>query len=187
MKKIILSAILVMGLALSANAQENVLYKGGMVANLGVGIPQMDEGYKPTLPPISASWEYGVAEFGRPGSIGVGAYVGFWGYKDEASISGLQSVAHKYFNTVIGARAAYHFTLVKGWEIYAGGVLGAKIKSEKLEADGVFTGSSDAEVEVGFGYQAFAGTRFLFSDSVGAFVEAGYGVSYATAGLTFRF
>lgn len=188
MKKIILSAILVIGLAISASAQENVLYKGAMVANIGVGLAQIDNDYyTTTLPPISASWEYGVAEFGRPGSIGVGAYAGFWGYKDEVSVGGVQSVASKYFNTLIGVRGAYHFTIVNGWEVYAGAVAGAQIQSAKVEADGLFSGSSDTDSEVDFGYQAFLGTRFLFSQTVGAFIEAGYGVSYATVGLTFRF
>lgn len=176
MKKLFLTAILAVACVFSATAQENVLSKGTSIASLGVGFTTVSHG-KLTFPPVAVMYEYGVADFGRPGSIGVGAYVGMYGshYNDFYKYS--------YFYTPIGVRGAYHFTIKNNWEVYGGAVLGAEITSSSWKVDSV----KSSDTSVGFMYSIFAGTRYMFTDSIGAFLELGYGIAYATVGISFKF
>ncbi len=80
MKRLILTAALVLTCILTVSAQENVFTKGTHIASLGIGLPILSSTYRSTIPPVSASYEMGIVDFGRPGSIGVGGYMGFWGY-----------------------------------------------------------------------------------------------------------
>ncbi len=183
MKRLILTAALVLTCILTVSAQENVFTKGTHIASLGIGLPILSSTYRSTIPPVSASYEMGIVDFGRPGSIGVGGYMGFWGYKYKSSYEGHSS--YRYFNTLIGVRGAYHFTIIDNWEVYAGAVLGLDLSSHRFKNIDGQTVSGDTHL--GFGYQAFAGTRYMFTPSLGAYAEFGYGISYGSIGITFRF
>lgn len=165
MKKLFFTAILTVACVLSAAAQENVLSKGSSIVSLGIGLPETSA---LSLPLIAATYEYGVADFGLSGSVGVGASVGIYGYADNGILI-----------TPIGVRGAYHYTVKNNWEIYGGAALGIEL----LTFDYLY----GTDTDVDFMYQVFAGTRYMFSNSIGAFLEFGYGVSYATIGVSFKF
>ncbi|MCK9347202.1 MAG: hypothetical protein M0P40_08870 [Bacteroidales bacterium] len=185
MKKIILSAILILLGVFTLSAQDNivpnVMTKGTNMGSIGIGLPIISPGYRMTIPPIAAFYEVGIVDLGRPGSVAVGAHVGFWGYKIK---TGFDQVNYKYFNTLFGARGAYHFTIMDNWEVYAGTVFGIKLESERFTSG---IESTTAHTHVKFGWQLFAGTRYMFTPSLGAFVELGYGVTYGSIGVTYRF
>jgi len=185
MKKAIISALFILSAFFSVSAQDNVVPNvvttGTNMGSLGVGIPVIAPGYRMTIPPINAFYEVGILDFGRPGSVAVGAHVGLWGYKIK---TGLDQLNYKYFNTLFGARGAYHFTIIDKWEVYGGAVLGIKLESERFTAG---TESTAAHTHVKFGWQVFAGTRYMFTPSLGAFVELGYGATYGSIGATYRF
>lgn len=167
MKKTILAIIVIMTCALTAQAQENVLGKGTTIANIGVAYG--NNLHDINIPPIALSFEHGVAEFGRPGGIGVGAFVNFFAYSGNS---------YNYMQTPIGVRAAYHFTIVDNWEVFAGTGMGASIESWNRNTD------------VYYFHNEFIGTRFMFSHGFGAYVEAGVSNSYGyngAIGVTFRF
>ena len=179
-KRLILTGALLLTCIFTVSAQENVFTKGTHIASVGIGLPIFRATYRSTIPPVSTSYEMGIFDFGRPGSIGVGGFVGFWGLKDKVLYKG--EVSHRYFHTLIGARGAYHFTILDNWEVYAGAVLGLNIRSTKE------SGHADSRhTHLGFGYQAFAGTRYMFTPSLGAYAEFGNGISYGSIGITFRF
>jgi hypothetical protein len=185
MKKTIISALFILSSFAALSAQDNVVHNvmttGTNMGSLGVGIPVIAPGYRMTIPPINAFYEVGILDLGRPGSVAVGAHVGLWGYKIK---TGLDQLNYKYFNTLFGARGAYHFTIIDKWEVYGGAVLGIKLESERFTAG---TESTAAHTHVKFGWQLFAGTRYMFTPSLGAFVELGYGATYGSIGATYRF
>jgi hypothetical protein len=91
----------------AGNAQPFVT--GDKAVNVGLGIGSTlysGLGYTGGLPPLSASFEYGVTELG-PGVLGVGAYFGIASYKWEDTYSGT-TYGWKYSNTIIGVRGNYH-------------------------------------------------------------------------------
>ena len=73
--------------------------KGTNMGSIGIGLPIISPGYRMTIPPIAAFYEVGIVDLGRPGSVAVGAHVGFWGYKIK---TGFDQVNYKYFNTLFG-------------------------------------------------------------------------------------
>ncbi|MDD2539307.1 MAG: hypothetical protein WC377_09140 [Bacteroidales bacterium] len=185
MKKTIISALFILSVVFSASAQDqtvtNVMTTGTSMGSVGIGLPVFAAGYRMTIPPVTAFYEVGILDLGRPGSVAVGAQVGFLGYKIN---TGFSEVYYKHFNTLFGLRGAYHFTILNNWEVYAGTVLGIRIDSERF-SPGV--GSATTHTHLKFGWQILGGTRYMFTPSLGAFVEAGYGFTYATIGATYRF
>lgn len=185
MKKVILSTIVILSGIFSLSAQDkvvqNVMTKGTSMANIGIGLPVLSSNYKITFPPLNVFYEVGIMDLGRPGSIAVGAHVGFWGYKIKTDFD---QVKYKYFNTLLGLRGAYHFTIINNWEVYGGTILGIKLESERVK---VGSESTKADTFVRFGWQVFGGTRYMITPSLGAFAEFGYGFLYGSIGITYRF
>lgn len=187
MRKTIISALFILSVVFSASAQDNVvpnvMTKGTSMGNVGIGLPVITSTFRTTIPTISVFYEMGILDLGRPGSVAVGAHVGFWGYKYKDSWAD-QYINYRYFNTLFGLRGAYHFTIIRNWEVYGGTVLGIKLESNR-HSDGF--GNTTAHTHVKFGWQLFAGTRYMFTPSLGAFVELGYGATYGSIGATYRF
>lgn len=98
MKKAFLTTLLILSVFLSLSAQNDVLpnlmTKGTNMGSLGIGLPAIGGGYSMTIPPISAFYEVGILDFGRPGSVAVGAHAGFWdtGTKPPLEITMLLTV-----------------------------------------------------------------------------------------------
>lgn len=71
MKKIILSAILILLGVFTLSAQDNivpnVMTKGTNMGSIGIGLPIISPGYRMTIPPIAAFYEVGIVDLGRPG------------------------------------------------------------------------------------------------------------------------
>ena len=187
MKKIILSTFLILTGFFTLSAQNDVLpnlmAKGTNMGSLGVGLPVIGAGYRMSVPPISAFYEVGILDLGRPGSVAVGAQAGLWGYRYKTSI-GDYDATYRYFNTLVGLRGTYHFTILENWEVYGGAVLGLKLESNRHKDN---VGTTVSNTHVRFGWQVLGGTRYMFTPYLGAFVEAGYGFTIATIGATYRF
>ena len=92
---------------------------------------------------------------------------------------------------MIAARGAYHWDVLnkKNAEIYAGGIIGIRIHSYTFS-------SNDPDPDYNYrlsqgsaytAYSLFAGARWYFADHVALFGEVGYGISYLTGGLSFKF
>lgn len=167
MKKFVLGVLALLGTTGLAQAQD-VFGKGDKMINLGLGLGSSFGSL--SLPPISASFDYGVADNlinGDNGSISVGAQVGFAG--------------SKYANIgLVGARGAFHYQFASKLDTYAGLMLGYNYVNWKTGYDASFY-SYDS-----FGYNVFIGARYFFTDKIGAFAELGYGIAYTTLGATFR-
>lgn len=187
MTKKIIAFILVItcGAVMSIQAQ-NLFSKGDKVVNVGIGLGSYygGDGYKSSIPPISASFEQGIVDglLDGKGSIGVGGYLGYTANKWETTV-GSSSYGYKYSYIIIGARGAFHYQFVDKLDTYAGLMLGYNAVSSSAFGEDSNFGSPTAS---GIGYSAFLGGRYHFSDKLAAFAEIGYGISALELGISFR-
>ena len=146
------------------------------------------DGYKFSgFGPAFISYERGVTD-----NIGVGGSVSFSSYGAKWNQDGgSQTYAYSYRWTTLSilARGYYHFNVRSDkFDPYAGVGLGfLKYGYKWTSTDPGFDEASNS-VSLGtpFGYQIFAGARYMFSDKVGGYAEVGYGVSVMNFGLTFK-
>jgi len=168
MKKFVLGVLALLGTTGLAQAQD-VFGKGDKMINLGLGLGSSFGSL--SLPPISASFDYGVADNlinGDNGSISVGAQVGFAG--------------SKYANIgLFGARGAFHYQFAPKLDTYAGLMLGYHIAS--VSETGYYGNSL---VGSGFDLGVVLGARYFFTPRIGAFTELGYSLPYWNLGVTFK-
>ncbi len=147
-------------------------------------------------PAFSLSYEQSLKKRIGPGYIGVGAYAGFqtaryrYNYYNDNN-GNYYYYEHKYNYTMIAARGAYHWDVLnsKKAEVYAGAVIGVRIQTYTYT-------SNDPDpkyynrLNEGAAYPAyslFAGARWYFAGHVALFGEVGYGISYLTGGISFKF
>lgn len=183
MKKYGLTLILGMGallLTLSTSAQNTpakCFDKGSGIINLGIGLGTTlySSGYSGAFPPVSISYEKGIAN----GRWGVGGYLAHTGAR-----YGEKPDYWKFSYTVIGVRGDYHFYTTDKLDTYGGIILGYDIVSDKWhgEGDGDSYKASGSEVI----FAPFIGGRYYFGDHIGVFAELGYGIAWLNLGLAFN-
>lgn len=187
MKKI--TAVLVVFLFLGGmlHAQESTFGKGDKVVNVGIGLLSglyTGSGYTSKMPPISASFEYGILDDVLDvGSIGVGGYLGYASAKWESSWGG-DTWGWKYSNFIIGARGSFHYPLVDKLDTYAGILLGYDMVTVKdigaIQSGYTANGSSGV-------FSAYVGGRYYFNDKFAAMAELGTGIAYLNLGIAIKF
>lgn len=162
------------------NSDQQTFGLGTKVVNvhLGIGSTLYSSGFKGTFPPISISYEQGIAD----GKWGVGGYLARtaakWGYGGDF---------WKYSYTTIGARGAYHFYNTDKIDAYGGLMLGYNVVSSK------WTGDSDDDYKdykassSGLGYALFVGGRYYVADHIALSAELGYGIAILNIGASFKF
>lgn len=198
MKKITLTLLAAVALTLGTSAQS--FQKGQLDLNLGLGIGNRyfagTTGWSNVIPPMGASLEYGVTD-----KISVGGYLGYTGAKwsfTGTEFTGTGFTTSSYTDTyswrlyILGVRGAYHFTdLIQNdkVDLYGGVMVGTAIAQSKYSTTSKVTGHTGVESSSagGFSYNLFLGCRYRFTDHIGVFGEVGYGISYLTAGLNYKF
>lgn len=168
---------------LTTKAQYPTFIKGDKVLNLGFGIGGYgSSGYKVTLPPLSASFDYGLKDnILDKGAVGIGVYVAFGSYKQSDYNN---SSYWKYNKTVIGVRGTFHYPFVDRLDTYAGMMLG--YKSESWRWNGVGTGGSKSEGK-GPAFSLFVGGRYYITDNIAALAELGVGICVLNLGFAIKF
>lgn len=189
MKK--LALVLFTATLLASKAKAQFFEKGTNVISAGVGLGGSfgSYSYGSQTPALSLQYERGVWDIGGPGVISLGGYAGVKSYKYSGS-SGPYSYSEKWNYTVIGVRSAYHYNGISNEKVdlYGGLMLSYNILSYKFKDNGgsssIYRGGSYGS---NVGFSAYAGARYLFTENLGAFAELGYGVSYLTLGLAYKF
>ena len=184
MKKLFVLALAAV-LCLGLNAQ--IFSKGDKVGQIGIGIGSYigGSGYKTTIPPISGSFEYGIVDGLLDGkaSIGVGGYLAYTANKFEVPLlDSSHGFKNNYF--ILGARGAFHYQFIEKLDTYAGLMLGYHIVSGKYFGDGPSMNNAAASA---FGYSAFIGARYYFTEQFAAFAEVGYGIAALELGIAMKF
>lgn len=181
MKKTILFIISV-ACFLPCSGQEILLPKGKVMASAGYGVIFLG----PQTFPVSI--DIGVWDNGKRASLGAGLSIipfyesHFVGYQDGR-------ITLKTTGSCITPQATFHFTLIKKWEIFAGGGAGLYyLKQTKLTTDTPDGTLVKPEVTHDYSFQvhAYAGTRVLFGNHFGLYLQADYPF-VAHIGLSWKF
>lgn len=172
-KKVLAAAFIFAATAGVAQAQE-VFGKGDKALNIGIGLGSTISGT--TIPPLSASLDFGVADNlinGNNGSISVGGLLGYTGASNDF-------VTAHYM--IFGARGAFHYQFVDKLDTYAGLLLGYRYASASYKSDFISGSVGASELTLG----GYLGARYFFTPKIGAFAELGYSIAYANVGVTFK-
>ena len=189
-KKFLLLVAVFAFLGMTAKAQD-VFRKGDIVGNVQIGLGAYSN-YTIGFPPTSLSVDVGAFDKlikGENGSIGIGGYVGFGSYRHRVVEMGVEH-KHSVMRMCFGARGTFHYQFVGNLDTYAGVMLGAYTNNHKdviTQNDVDVTIREVRSSSVNFASSVFAGVRYYFSDSFGVSAEAGYGLTYLSAGITFKF
>ena len=174
-KKVFLAALALIGSVSLANAQE-VFHKGTTAINAGIGLGSYYNSL--SIPPLSVSLDYGVADNlinGNNGSISVG---GFAGYAASSYSSSVYKTTYSYIS--LGGRGAFHYQFAPKLDTYAGLMLSYDIVSSNYDAFANYIKGSRVD------WSIFLGTRYYFTEKIGAFAELGYGFYNLNLGVTFK-
>lgn len=158
-------ALVALGLSISTSFAQTYS-KGDNLLNLGIGL---GGGFGT---PIGFSYEHGFSD-----KISGGVYASYSSEEMPVWTSTL-----KWTYILAAARASYHFDFgVENLDPYVGVILGYNAASSK------WTGSSFPTAKAGgVIYGGHAGARYFFSEKIGVFAEAGYGVGTLNVGLAFK-
>lgn len=167
------------------NAQ--VYQKGQQDLHLGIGLGTTlyGSGYRSLIPPINVSYEKGITD-----NIGVGAYLGY--ASARYNYDGLNNLDYhwRYTNIIIGGRGAYHYDLFKEprLDTYAGLMIGFNVSKASFHSDNSALNEDDftAPSTGGITWSGFLGARYQFKETLGAYAELGYGVSWLNLGLRLK-
>lgn len=161
-KKIIGALVAVMAFfSLNANAQ-NVMDKGSSILTIGAGITD-------NRIPLSVAFDHGVVGnlFGSPdASLSLGGMLG-------------TSFGNGYNGLFVGPRVGLHYHFIPQLDTYFSLMLG--LEAGKYSSNGVSTDWS-----TDFDWGTHVGARYMFTHNVGAFLELGYGYSFANIGIAFK-
>ncbi|MBN2699243.1 MAG: hypothetical protein JXR52_10505 [Bacteroidales bacterium] len=191
MKRITLIVLIALFSLTQLSAQEPSFLKGDKVLNVGIGLGStLYTGiyYKTTIPPISASLEWGIVDFEEPvlekAVVGIGPYVGFASYKWEYNYLGA-NWGYRYTNIIFGARGTFHYPFLDKLDTYTGLLIGANIvsSSEFGNIDPLYNYS---QASSGLAWSWFLGARYYFTESLAAMLELGYGISYLNIGIALK-
>lgn len=146
-------------------------------------------------PAITLTYEQAYPKKLGPGYLGVGALLG---YKTASSrYDNYYYQGNKYYfenrwtYTMFAARAVYHWDGLNAYnaEVYGGAILGFGVSTYSYKTDGndpdVAIYKKSGGVYPIFG--VFAGARWYFVPKIALFGEAGYGISFLNAGVSFKF
>lgn len=183
MKKFI---ILLVTLAAYTASDAQQFVKGTNMLSAGIGLGSSLGGfsYGSQSPALSIQYERGVWEIGGPGVISLGGYAGRKSYKYSGS-----GYTEKWGYTIIGVRSAYHYNGINSdkFDVYGGVMLSYNILNYKYKSSNGTNIGGNGNYGSAAGFTLYVGGRYFFSPNVGAFAELGYGVSYLTLGLAFKF
>ncbi len=148
---------------------------GSQRLHLGVGIGSgyVGSGLKMGVPPVHASYEYGISD-----KIGVGGLIGYTSASADLAFFG----EAKYSYLIIGARGNYHFLNTSQYDVYAGAMLGFNRASVSFENEGGLFGI-EPEAESGVIFGAYVGGRYNISEKFTAFAEVGYSIAWVSVGV----
>jgi hypothetical protein len=173
------------------------------IINVGVGLAASryyssyrGRGYSHrSSPAFSLSYEQALMELG-PGYLGIGAYTGFHTFYSRYQYYYNNGNNHYYYenrwnNFVVAARAAYHFDELnfENGELYGGLMVGLRFHTYSYETNDPDP-NKNYYYSGGSAYLAssvFIGGRWYFGKRVALYGEVGYGISYGTLGLSFKF
>ena len=216
MKKSMVFLFAIMGsmVSVSALAQKNNQKSSGgkcfdentHLINLGIGFGNSyyafnhNNGYESGRTPVFLlSYEQPLRNKVGPGYIGVGGLFAFQNAHERYNYDYWYNSGyvryydrHNWNTYVITGRATYHWDglIADKAEVYGGSLIGVRINSYSYSTnnkDPYYPINSRDEGSVYPVITVFAGARYYFAPNVAVYSEIASGVSFLSAGLTFKF
>lgn len=183
MKKLI---FVVVALAASTTLYAQQFQKGTNILGAGIGLGSSlgSFTYGSQSPAISLQYERGIWDIGGPGVISLGGYAGTKSFKYSG-----EGFTEKWGYTIIGIRSAYHYNGIKSdkFDVYGGVMLSYDILNYSYKDDNGNSINGRGNYGSAAGFTLYVGGRYFFTPNIAAFAELGYGVSYLTLGVAFKF
>ena len=170
------------------SSTETPFHKGSKSIGLLVGLPLSYNyygSYTP-LPTLGITYDQGIKDNLGPGNLGVGGVIALNSATYRYSTGNYKAYWRNY---IIGVRGTYHLTLLADknnkFDPYAGVTVGLRIYDYK---DTYYTSRSIYNYNSVYPIiGAFVGAKYHFSKAFGAFVEAGYDISFVRGGICINF
>ncbi|MBL0343370.1 MAG: hypothetical protein IPP71_22420 [Bacteroidetes bacterium] len=191
MKRILLLILATALTTISAVAQKTntTFAKKDNVLGIGFGIGGVYgfSGFSSQSPAFGLQYDRGIVELGMGGVIGVGGFVGYKGFVNKIETGG-DTYKGQWNVLIIGARGTFHYDLfeVKNLDTYAGTMIAFHVVNEKEDYPNNVFVTSTSHSNAAYA-SIFAGAKYYFSPQVAGFGELGYGVSWLTLGMAFKF
>jgi len=183
MKKVI---FILLAVTITSTLCAQQFIKGTNVLSAGIGLGSSLGSYSGSSqsPAISVNYEKGIWDIGGPGVISLGAYAGTKSYKYSIS-----DYSEKWNYTIIGVRSAYHYNGIKSdkFDVYGGVMLSYNILKYTFKDNAGNDLNRAGNYGSGTGFTLYVGGRYFFSKELAVFAELGYGVSYLTVGVAYKF
>lgn len=185
-RKLYLPALIaVMGL-LTARADAQAFEKGTNHICIGLGIggyfTYASYGDYTSTPTFFASFDHGLVDDVGPGTIGIGAFLGYKSSSYTYDYFGYNWKG-KWTDLVFGARGTYHIPLDNdNLDLYGALSLGIYLESYKFTSNDPIDPSYDTHASNAY-YAFSVGGKYMFSDNFGVFAELGYDVAWIKAGI----
>lgn len=163
---------------------------GSNVINGGVGVlgGLSYAGYSnlKSTPAINLYYERGFKELG-PGKLGIGGGFEYKAISSEYS-AGTSNYKATWTYSILALRGTYHpdFAQTGKFDGYGGLSLGYAILSYSDDFYDKFPTAKPSYPSYVY-TSFFVGGRYYFTDKIGAYGEAGYGLTYLKLGLAFKF
>jgi hypothetical protein len=156
-------------------------------AGIGLGSTIADYTYGTQSPGFNVTYDRGFWEAG-PGVISLGGYAGIKDYK-YGYVSNGYAYSEKWDYTVVGVRAAWHFTGldIDNLDLYGGLMLAYYALSYSYSDNQGNSGGSLGNYGNTVGVSVFAGARYYFAGNLGAFGELGFGANVLSLGVSYKF
>ncbi|HVO75124.1 MAG TPA: hypothetical protein VMT35_13935 [Ignavibacteriaceae bacterium] len=176
--KFLLGTFFILSVLSNSLHAQGAYQKNMEILNAGLGTGLYGIYGSSDFPPISVGLQYGVHE-----KISVGGLLGY-----SSSSYGYLGLNWSYSYFFIGARGEYHLVypqvdIPKNLDLYGGLTLGFNIVTVSEPSQRVQGYSAQGSYAL---FGAHIGGRYYFSETIGAFMELGFGVGVFTIGASFK-
>ncbi len=193
-KKLLISSVCMLCLlANSIKAQDRSYELKNSLLSFGAGFGWISSFYPSSsqYPAVSISYEKGLLGFNKVGLLSLGFTGGYHhAYYDYSSSSHYA----RWDNAVGALRMALHpsFLMTEHFNVYIGMLAGARYEFFKDSYYDQSPSQFEGNPYKRFGgfrplFAGFAGMRWYPGERLGFFVEGGYGMSYVTIGINWKF
>ncbi len=201
MKKIILSIL--MSVTILSSLQAKLFDTEAKTISLSAGFDSRNGdvpvGFKSRYGgiPVVISFEHNLYNINDDNGIRVGGIVGWSTFADDCySMYDDNGVAeyvygeNRYHNISMAFKCSYFYTGFTKWDLYAGVMSGCNIQTKitnwDIQSYKDESGNKSTPNRQ-FLLGAFVGVRYEFTENIGAFIEGGYGLSFLSMGVSYRF
>lgn len=144
---------------------------GDLSMDLGVGFKSTAQGYSTLLPPVDASLEYTVLDFGTPGTLSVGGSAMFALDKYEG---------FTFSSLFIGPQVTYRFPVLDKLDLFGKTAMGFYAFHTTDKVFDEYLGTN------GFAWAAYIGATYYLSEKIGVGLQFGSGLSTAEIHVTIQ-